>query len=285
VQARALVSRMARLGLVTIALVAVREGLPSAKGEVRAAEPAPDRVVDPPAYDEFLVIPLRVHVLSASDLPEVNCLLSDADVRRIVGKVNGIWHKAGIHWGLETPLREPAARQDRFRLARDLVRKDDFRIFPLLLPEGSREFDGLHVYYLHAFPVNGVYMGDDYAIVQETASLREVEGGIDEPIPRVTAHELGHALGLSHRQARTNLLASGTTGTGLNADEVRRARAGARAIEGVATVAELRRAAEDASKADDLPRARRLWSWLAEIPGAGADEARRRLAALETPGD
>jgi hypothetical protein len=285
VQARTLVPRMARLGLVTIALVAVREGSPSAKGEERAAEAAPDRVVDPPAYDEFLVIPLRVHVLSATDLPEVHCLLSDADVRRIVGKVNGIWHKAGIHWGLETPIREPAARQAKFRLARDLVGKDDFRLFPLLLPEASRDFDGLHVYYLHAFPVNGVYMGGDYAIVQETASLREVEGGIDEPIPRVTAHELGHALGLPHRQARTNLLASGTTGTGLNADEVRRARAGARAIEGVATVAELRRAAEEASKADDLPRARRLWSWLAEIPGAGADEARRRLAALETPGD
>jgi hypothetical protein len=283
VQARTLVPRMARLGLVTIALVAVREGSPSAKGEERAAEAAPDRVVDPPAYDEFLVIPLRVHLLSATDLPEVHCLLSDADVRRIVGKVNGIWHKAGIHWGLETPIREPAARQAKFRLARDLVGKDDFRLFPLLLPEASRDFDGLHVYYLHAFPVNGVYMGDDYAIVQETAKLREVEGGIDEPIPRVTAHELGHALGLSHRQARTNLLASGTTGTGLNADEVRRARAGARAIEGVATVAELRRAAEEASKADDLPRARRLWSWLAEIPGAGADEARRRLAALETP--
>ena len=219
-QARALVSRMALLGLVTLALVAVRDGSPSAKGEERAADPAPDRVMDPPAYDEFLVIPLRVHVLSATDLPEVDCLLSDADVRRIVGKVNGIWHKAGIHWGLETPVREPAARQARFRLARDLVGKDDLRLFPLLLPEASRDFDGLHVYYLHAFPVNGVYMGDDYAIVQETARLREVEGGIDEPIPRVTAHELGHALGLPHRQARTNLLASGTTGTGLNAEEV-----------------------------------------------------------------
>jgi len=280
VQARALISRMARIGLVMLAL---REGSPSAKGEERAAEPAADRVVDPPSYDEFLVIPLRVHVLSATDLPEVNCLLSDADVRRIVGKVNGIWHKAGIHWGLETPIREPAARQARFRLARDLVGEDDLRIFPLLLPEASRDFDGLHVYYLHAFPVNGVYMGDDYAIVQETARLREVEGGIDEPIPRVTAHELGHALGLPHRQARTNLLASGTTGTGLNADEVGRARTSARAIKGVATVADLRQAAEDSSRADDLPRARRLWTWLAEIPGKGADEARRRLAALGTP--
>jgi len=284
VKVRAKVYRMALIGLMTLTLVAVCDRSLSAKGEERTTGPAPDRVTDPPAYDEFLVIPLRVHLLSATDLPEVNCLLSDADVRRIVGKVNGIWHKAGIHWGLETPVREPAARQARFRLARDLAGKDDLRLFPLLIPEASRDFDGLHVYYLHAFPVNGVYMGDDYAIVQETAKLREVEGGIDEPIPRVTAHELGHALGLSHRQARTNLLASGTTGTGLNANEVDRARATARAIKGVATVAELRRTAAESSKSDDLPRARRLWTWLAEIPGPGADEARRRLATLATPG-
>ena len=49
-------------------------------------------------------------------------------------------------------------------------------------PEASRAFDGLHVYYVHKLPVNGVYMGEDYAIVQETAKLREVEGGIDEPV-------------------------------------------------------------------------------------------------------
>src|SRR4051812_6837929 len=275
---------MARLGLIMIALVAVREGSPSAKGEVRATEPAPDRVVDPPAYDEFLVIPLRVHVLSATDLSEVNCLLSDADVRRIVGKVNGIWHKAGIHWGLETPVREPAARQAKFRLARDLVGKDDLRLFPLLLPEASRDFDGLHVYYLHTFPVNGVYMGDDYAIVQETAKLREVEGGIDEPIPRVTAHELGHALGLPHRQDVTNLLASGTTGTLLNADEVATARRHAPRCKGAATVAELTKHAEAEAGQGRSASAIRLWKWLSDIPGEGSAEAARTLARLEAAG-
>src|SRR4051812_25662464 len=267
---------MALLGLMALTLVTVSL---SANDE----EPAPDRVTDPPAYDEFLVIPLRVHILSATDLPEVNCLLSDADVRRIVGKVNGIWHKAGIHWGLETPVREPAARQAKFRLARDLVGEDDLRLFPLLLPEASRDFDGLHVYYLHAFPVSGVYMGSDYAIVQETAKLREVEGGIDEPIPRVTAHELGHALGLPHRQDRTNLLASGTTGTLLNADEVEIARAKARTVRGACTVAELRTAAAESARRGDLERARRLWTWLAEIPGDGAADARGQLEALDRP--
>src|SRR5262249_43090967 len=156
--------------------------------------------------------------------PEVHCALSDADLRRIAGKMNAIWHKAGIHWGVESIVREPAERREQFRLARELSKSAGLNSFRTLLPACSRRYDGLHVYYIHKFSVNGIYMGDDFAIVQETASLRSVEGGTDEPIARVTAHELGHALGLPHRQDRVNLLASGTTGTLLNEAEVEIAR-------------------------------------------------------------
>src|SRR5439155_25378833 len=41
------------------------------------------------------------------------------------------------------------------------------------------------------------------------------------------AHELGHGLGLPHRQDTFNLMASGTTGTLLNAAEVETTRAAA----------------------------------------------------------
>ena len=34
------------------------------------------------------------------------------------------------------------------------------------------------------------------------------------------------------------------------------------------------------AKAGDLAAARRYWTWLSEIPGGGAAEARRRLDAL-----
>src|SRR4051794_4331549 len=63
-------------------------------------------VTEVPAYDQFVVIPLRVHILTATDLPEVDCHLTDADVGRILGKVNRIWEKAGVHWGLESVVRE-----------------------------------------------------------------------------------------------------------------------------------------------------------------------------------
>src|SRR6266513_184924 len=80
-----------------------------------------------------------------------------------------------------------------------------------------------HGYYLKQMTVNGIFLGEAI-FVKDTASLREVEGGMDEPLPRVTAHELGHAFGLAHRQDETNLMASGTTGRWLNEEEIRRVR-------------------------------------------------------------
>jgi hypothetical protein len=82
----------------------------------------------------------------------------------------------------------------------------------------------IHVYYVHRLPTNGVYLGADAIFVKDTASLREAKGGVDEPIPRVTSHELGHALGLAHRQDTINLMASGTTGWSLNDAEIGAAR-------------------------------------------------------------
>jgi hypothetical protein len=247
-----------------------------------AEGPSPD-VTEPPAYADFLVVPLRVHVLTAEDLADIDCELEDADIARILRKVNSIWANAGIYFGLDSLVREPAAEQAKFRLALRLDGRVPLEHHRILLPAGSRRFDGLHVYYIHRLGVNGVYMDEDFAIVQETAQLRPVEGGIDEPIPRVTAHELGHALGLRHRQDRTNLLASGTTGTRLNTDEVKRARTGARRIAGMLPVGELRQQAEDATAKKEPSRARRLWSWLSELPGPEAAEAKRRLETLDPP--
>ena len=221
-----------------------------------ASDPTPD-VTAPPPPEEFIVVPLRVHVLTSSDAPEVDCKLTDADVERIVTKMNRVWSVAGIYFGVESVVREPAAKVDQFKRIRDELGAAPLGLFRILRPEASRAFDGLHVYYVHKLPVNGVYMGDDYAIVQETAKLREVEGGIDEPVPRVTGHELGHALGLPHRQNRTNLMASGTTGTLLNEAEVKVAREKAMKVKGAMRFAEcVKRAEED----------ERMKQWVKSIP-------------------
>ena len=243
-------------------------------------DPPPPEALKPPAFEDFVVIPLRVHVLSSSELPDVHCGLTDADIHRVLGKVNGIWHQAGVHFGLESLVREPAAKQERFKRTLEADPADRLGVFRMLAPEGSKSDEGMDVYYIHKFSVNGVYLGDRMAFVQETARLRPVPGGIDEPLPRVTAHELGHALGLPHRQDRTNLLASGNNGTTLNDAEVEKARGKARSTPGARSVPDLRAKVDDALTKGETTEARRLLAWLAEVPGEGAAEARRRLESI-----
>jgi len=168
----------------------------------------------------LLVLPLRVHLLQSTNQPQVHTTLAEADVRRILGKVNGIWAQARIRFELEKLLKEPAQPaevpgenpKDRWLLS--------------VVPPMTRATNAFNVYYVKKMQPNGYWSGG-VAFVKDTASLKEVPGGIDEPLPRVTAHELGHALGLSHRQDRTNLMASGTTGTALSEEEIQRARAAA----------------------------------------------------------
>lgn len=49
-------------------LLACTPGLTALGDEPPVPEP-----LKPPSFEEFVVIPLRVHVLSSTDLPDVNC--------------------------------------------------------------------------------------------------------------------------------------------------------------------------------------------------------------------
>lgn len=180
--------------------------------------------------DEFLILPLKIYRLKAADVPDVDSRqLTDPDIHRILIKVNTVWAAAGIYWKLESIENVNAENLSRLKLlgladAPDTQKKPHLA-FRDVIPESTRkDYPGYRVYYIHDFDVNGVYFGRREAMVKETAALRPVEGGIDEPIPRVTSHELGHGLGLPHRQDRLNLMASGTTGTLLNTAEIAIAR-------------------------------------------------------------
>jgi len=180
--------------------------------------------------DEFLILPLKIYRLKAADVPDVDSIqLKDSDIHRILSKVNTVWAAAGIYWQLESIENVNAENLGRLKLlgiAADAPsQKKPHPAFRDIIPESTRkDYPGYRVYYIHDFDVNGVYFGRREAMVKETAALRPVEGGIDEPLPRVTSHELGHGLGLPHRQDRLNLMASGTTGTLLKTDEIAKAR-------------------------------------------------------------
>ncbi len=170
------------------------------------------------AFDDFLLVPVRVHLLRSKDVDALNARIGEADVRRLFGKINRIWNMAGLAMDVESIVDEeaaaagfdPAKGPEAWKAAR---------------PEASRAPGLLHVYYVHHLEMNGIYMGPEAIFVKDTAALRPARGGVDEPMPRVTSHEIGHALGLPHRQDTINLMASGTTGWSINDDEIARVRA------------------------------------------------------------
>src|SRR3954464_12925717 len=77
-----------------------------------AANPAPPAAAVPPRED-LLFLPLHVHVLSATDRPDIACKLTHDDLPRILAKVNKVWRQAGVQF-VVTIHREPAGDVETF---------------------------------------------------------------------------------------------------------------------------------------------------------------------------
>jgi hypothetical protein len=249
-------------------------------------EPAPASFhSEPRALDEFLLVPLRIHILSSPEFGLANCTLRDPDINRIARKLNAIWSQAGITFGVESIAHEQVAQRDRFRLVVELKQGAlDLSDLDLLLPKASRVFDGVSVYFFHELPFNAVYTSGDCVIVQERATLNEIAGGTDEPMARVTGHCLGRALSLlPRRQPETSLMALGTTGFGLDADEVERARRVAKTIPGAVMVSDARKAAEAAQAAGNAAKAKMFKSWIDAAASAKAGGPASARPAKDRP--
>ncbi|MEO8425687.1 MAG: Matrixin [Verrucomicrobiota bacterium] len=229
-------------------------------------------------FEDYLLVPLRIHLLSAQANPQIETTLKKADVARILEKVNRVWSQAGVHFFLESLVEEEAANQHAYPDSEAQHDVEDKWVLELR-PKGSMRHGLFHIYYVKHLRNNGVYF-PEAIFVKDTASLRAVEGGIDEPIPRVTSHELGHALALVHRQSNTNLMASGTTGTSLTAAEITRARSAAANLSWIEPAPVVMESANDLYWANRPKEAAALYARIATIrlESEAVALARRRAA-------
>lgn len=166
-----------------------------------------------------LTLPVRVHLMQSEAMPAMHTTLVETDIRRIFGKVNTIWAQAGIQFEIES-----IGPTTAIELKPEMRLKSEFERVKAMIPKDRLSEQAIDVCYVKQVGPNGFYYGEP-VVVKDTAKLKEVQGGLDEPLPRVTSHEIGHALGLAHRQDLTNLMQSGTTGFSLNEAEITTARA------------------------------------------------------------
>ncbi len=218
----------------------------------------------PFGFKDHLLVPVRVHLMGSVENPELRTSLGSKDVERIFQKVNRVWSQAGIQFYLEPLVNEAAVQPAADGKPAVPI---TLSTVPAYLPPATRATEAFNVYYIKSFEVNGVYHSHPEAIiVKDTASLRPVEGGIDEPLPRVTSHELGHAFSLVHRQDNFNLMASGTTGTTLNEAEIKQARESAAKRSWILPAPKCLEKAVALEKEGKAAEALPVYRWLSMLP-------------------
>ena len=230
--------------------------------------------------EEYLLLPVRFHLLRASHVSELTSHLQFADVRRILGEINRIWRPAGVQFFAESLLHEPVAAEELFHMFQGEADEAQLRV---VRPGNSRSDRMIHVYFIHSMRPNGVTLNYQMVFVRDRAELDTVPGGTHEPLARVTAHEFGHALDLDHTPDRSGLMASGTTGTHLSSAEISVARKAAAGMAwhldpaGLLALADERAAGDPVAAADG-------YRLLAALPdGPITQAARDRLAKLSRP--
>lgn len=166
----------------------------------------------------LIALRVRVHLMQSDVSPRLGSRLKTGDVESIFKEVNRIWFQAGIWFELEgiDNLQALEIPEKRWYIKdRNWVKS--------AIPTEHFSASAIDVCFVKDMGPNGFFYGEP-VVVCENPEYHKVAGGSDNPVARVTAHELGHVLFLQHRQDHTNLMASGKNGVSLNAQEIKDAR-------------------------------------------------------------
>ena len=161
---------------------------------------------------DVLVLPVRVHMLTSSAVPELNSTLSESEVRRVFNETNRIWRQAGIRWEVESVLREAAEAEQAFPSARETGRSGRGRFRSILLQVCPQEHwlqGAWNVCVIREFPVpaGGVFFPERRQVLWSELNPR------GQMHPTILAHELGHSLCLPHdSESPNNLMRGGGPG-------------------------------------------------------------------------
>jgi len=199
---------------------------------------------------EAITLKLHVHFIQ-SDEPLLDAPPEKIDLDAFLTEINQIWESAAIQFKLKrtsTYRVENKQSEKRyvalFELDEAAFLREKGRQFVRLLPDLKEEKDTFHVVYLHTMPhgFGGRYLSAQGVVVlpqikyaKYNRSARE-QGATGSRLvePKVLAHELGHALSLSHQRLSGNLMTSGPNtrglerGTALNDRQIKAARQVAR---------------------------------------------------------
>ena len=162
-------------------------------------------------YEEFFLVPVRAHLIQSRNIPQLSTKLRSKDVILLMEKVNEIYSQAGVHFYLESIWQEPAVSQSILSGFKTGI---PLNMYLFLRPEQSLDQNLVHLYYVHELPVNGltILKGEGGVFINDSARLIDVKGGTDDTLSRVTSHELGHVLGMTHTVSSSNLMNEGTSG-------------------------------------------------------------------------
>ncbi len=159
--------------------------------------------------DSVLRLSLRVHLLRSPESPGLTTTLADSDVHTYLATANSIWQQAGIHWELESVVREDAPNGALFE--RLIAGKAPGQLVSFV-PRAHLLTSGWNVFLIQDFGRigGGVFLPEIQGVLlaQRGFGFELPPGGRGGA---TLAHELGHSLGLKHEQcdAMRNIMANG----------------------------------------------------------------------------